>query len=36
MSLDIKQNEGRKKFDEEFDEHMKDVVARKEKLDLDG
>jgi len=33
MGLDIKQSEGRKQFDEEFDEHMEDVVVKKDKLD---
>ncbi len=34
MSLDIKQSEGRKQFDEEFDRHMEDVVVKKDKIDL--
>lgn len=33
MNLDIKRSEGKKEFDDEFDRHMKDVVAKKEKLD---
>ena len=33
MDMDIKRSEGKKRFDDEFDEHMKDVVAKKEKLD---
>lgn len=34
MDLDIKQSEGKKGFDKEFDEHMEDVVVKKEKLNL--
>ena len=33
MDLDIKQSEGRKKFDEEYDRHMRKVTAREDKLD---
>jgi len=36
MNLDIKRSEGRERFDEEFDRHMKDVVAKKEKLDWEN
>ncbi len=36
MDTDIKQPEGRKKFDEEFDKHMEDVVVKKDKLNLNG
>lgn len=36
MGLDIKQSEGKKRFDEEFDKHMEDIVVKKGKLDLEG
>ena len=33
MDIDIKQSEARKKFDEEFSRHMKDVTVKDDKMD---
>lgn len=36
MDLDIKQEEGRKRFDEEYERYMRDITAKRDKINWEN